>query len=385
MDKKLLFVGTRPEAIKLAPLIAELKVAHGDNTVVVSTGQHGLMLREVLQVFDIEPDFGFQALKEGQTLSSLGSSLLLESAKAIAKFQPSLVIVHGDTSTALFGALAAFYASVKVGHVEAGLRSHDIFEPFPEEMNRKTIASIAQIHFSPTFEAKQNLITEGVSDESIFVTGNTVVDAVRIIRDKYLSNSDWSLSNQSEIRNKIFPQFNYSPFGIVTLHRRENAGHVMQQYLLVIKKLALEHPDFHFVFPVHPNPLVRNPALTLLAGIQNIHLVEPIDYLDFLHLLSRSSFIISDSGGIQEEAVTLGKTVFVCRNITERPEGLNSGRMKIVGRNFDHLYSQTSNMIREAVAATAPNQLDPLFLEGNPFGDGYASRKIVEVIRATSS
>ena len=366
------FVGTRPEALKLAPVILALRATEGVMTTVVSTGQHQSMLDEALAIFGIKPDKRLQTFQASQSLGSLGANILRESDHFLRDTSQDLAFVHGDTSTALFSSLASFYNDIPIAHVEAGLRTHNLREPFPEEMNRRFIGSIAAHHLAPTAIAKSNLLDEGVSRNSICVTGNTIVDSVRLMSEKYFSDSRWVNAQTDLVRESIFEQIGTRPFALVTLHRRENHGKTIEKYLLVVKELAQKNPDFHFIFPVHPNPAVSDIGRNVLSSTSNVHMTEPLDYLTFLWLLSQSSFIISDSGGVQEEAVTFGKDLLLCRAVTERPEAIIQGKGFIIGQDFELLAEVSQRFIESAKVEKILESIPQL--DGNPFGDGYAAQ-----------
>jgi len=380
-SKILVLVGTRPEAIKLAPLVNILKQQDEFTLVLASSGQHGKILKEALEIFNLHPEVDLGALKEGQSLPELGATLLSRIEACLEQTRPDLVVVHGDTSTALFGALAAFYASIPVAHVEAGLRTGKIGEPFPEEFNRKTIGSLASFHFAPTNLARQNLLKEGVTEDRVFVTGNTIVDSVLLAIERHLSEEGWQKQNSLEIKQGIFPGFNEKPYALVTLHRRENAKDGFQGYLKTLQSVALQNPKFDFLFPVHPNPSISLQAKKFLSDMKNVWLCKPLDYLSFLHLLANCSFIVSDSGGIQEEAVTLGKKVLLCRNETERPEAIIAGLVTLIKSDYDLLSSEMKNLIVDAQNHEFRIDSPHAFLDSNPFGSGAAAQLIVKALR----
>jgi UDP-N-acetylglucosamine 2-epimerase (non-hydrolysing) len=374
----LVVLGTRPEAIKLAPVIIRFREDANLQINVLSTGQHGVMLDEALEAFEIRVDYFMKTLSPGQTLSSLSTKLLTGASRIISKIAPDLVIVHGDTSSAFCAALAAYYLGVPVAHVEAGLRTHNKFEPFPEEFNRSAISRIATWHFAPTELAKDNLKKEGIDPKAIQVTGNTVVDSVDFVAKRFLTDMHWMRENVAKIRQEIFPFFMEKPFVVVTLHRRENAGKIFAGYLSVIRRVASRNQDFHFVFPVHPNPSISAPAREALSDLSNVHLSLPIDYLTFSNLLAKSSGIVTDSGGLQEEGVTFGKPVFLCRSSTERPEGVAAGKIQPIGQNYELLEKELELEIRKGKSGFDETEL---FLRGNPYGDGLASQKIFDFIK----
>lgn len=369
------FVGTRPEALKLAPVILALRETDGVETTVISTGQHQSMLDSALAIFGIAPDRKLHTFQASQSLGSLGSNILREVDKVLSESEPDLAFVHGDTSTAFFSALASFYHAVPIAHIEAGLRTHNLHEPFPEEMNRRSIGSIAEHHLAPTPLARSNLMAEGVVDEAICVTGNTLVDSVRLVSEKYFSDGGWVEKQSTQVRESIFDLIGVRPFALVTLHRRENHGKTIEEYLLIVKQVAQRNPNFHFIFPVHPNPAVGDISRYVLSSTPNVHLTEPLDYLTFLWLLSQSSFVVSDSGGVQEEAITFGKALLLCRSVTERPEAIIQGKGYIIGQDFKLLADTAQRLIE---SATVQNFHDSQAeLRSNPFGDGFAAQASV--------
>jgi len=365
-------VGTRPEAIKMAPVILALQ----DSPLgcfVLNTGQHKDMLDSALRVFGITADSHLGLMKKGQTLGELTALGILKMSSVLRSVGPEMVLVHGDTTSAYAAAVAAFYLDTPVGHVEAGLRTHNLQAPFPEEFNRQSIARIASMNFAPTSLAASNLFNEGVSPEKVSIPGNTIVDAVSLVVGKYLTNPKWLYEKQAEIRETYFSSFGSSPYAIVTLHRRENRGAGFSRILSAIRTSAQENPWFHFVFPVHPNPIISEVVKAVLAEFDNVHLTEPLDYLSFMTLLAYSNFSLSDSGGIQEESVTLNKKIFVARDETERPEGMLSGNIVIVGSDESRVRDNLLREISESVPVTAI----AVNLDNNPFGGGDASKRIV--------
>lgn len=344
-------VGTRPEAIKMAPLIKKLYAVDLYDVIVLSTGQHLEMLDEVFRLFQIEPDFNLRLMRKGQSLDQLSSRVLSGVGDLLDKIKPDLVLVHGDTTTASFAALAAFYRNIKVGHVEAGLRSFDMRQPFPEEYNRKMISSISNYHFAPTDKAMKNLINEGINHDSIFVTGNTVIDAVLSMQE----------NEPKANKNRV----------LITIHRRENLGDNIINICNCVKDLAYDDSSIEFVFPMHPNPIVRQKVTDILGKVANVQLTEPLGYRDFVKTMCSSFLILSDSGGIQEEAPSLDIPVLVLRNVTERPEVLETGIVHLVGANVElikklyHFYKLNQNVKAKI----------------HPFGKGDASDKIVNAIK----
>lgn len=380
MKRVVIVFGTRPEAIKMAPVIHRLSLMANLSVETVSTGQHGGMLSQAMEVFQIQPTHQLTAMRPGQTLSSLGATLLLGIEGVLLETKPDLVLVHGDTSSAMFAALAAFNQGIAVGHVEAGLRTYNLSEPFPEEWNRVAISKLAGSHFSPTSFARDNLLREGISSGTIHVVGNTIVDSVRFVQETYLGNPAWMAESSLDIQRSVFPKFGSSPFALITLHRRENAGSTFESYLTAIRKAAQTYPSFSFVFPVHPNPSISALAEKLLKGIDNVHLIQPLDYLTFSHLLARSAFVISDSGGIQEEAVTYGKALLLCRGTTERPEAVAAGLAELIGVDFERFEARVSQLIQQSLANPSIEETQELNLLHNPYGDGFAANKIAQLI-----
>ena len=365
--KVMAIFGTRPEAIKMAPVILELRKFAGEfETTVAVTAQHREMLDQVLALFRIQPDFDLNIMSAGQTLFDITSRALLGLNEILAEVEPEIVLVHGDTTTTFVGALAAFYHQIAVGHVEAGLRTGNKFSPFPEEINRKLTGALADLNFAPTDTARENLLHEGVSAEKIFVTGNTVIDALKqTVRadfnfgDKFLNGLDY------ENRRVI----------LVTTHRRENLGEPMRNVYRAIKKIVAEFPDAEIIFPVHKNPRVREIVAAELGNIAQIHLIEPLDYEPFANLMNRATLILTDSGGVQEEAPALGKPVLVLRETTERPEAVTAGTVKLVGTSTEKIYAAAKILLTDAAAyAQMSNAV-------NPYGDGKAAARIVQALR----
>ena len=385
MKRVAVIVGTRPEAIKLAPLIIELKSRVDIDTIVLSSGQHAEMLSSALKMFSLSADISLNAMLPGQSLGRLGATLLRELSGALDDVGPDLVFVHGDTSTALFGALAAFYAKIPVAHLEAGLRTGNPMEPFPEEFNRKAIAELASYHLAPTDISRRNLESQGVRPEDILVTGNTIVDAVRIVFERFLCDTEWMIDSSREIEDEVSAEIFAGPFALITLHRRENHGTNIVKYLKVVRTLAVENPGFRFVFPVHPNPAVAKESAAILGELKNVSLTQPLDYLTFLHLLHKSAFIISDSGGVQEEAATFGKPLLLCRSQTERPEAITAGLALLVGDDFTLLESESRRLISKAISGTEPQAGFRPNLESNPFGAGFASALAVDFVLGRAS
>ncbi|MGF1578533.1 MAG: non-hydrolyzing UDP-N-acetylglucosamine 2-epimerase [Gemmataceae bacterium] len=370
MNKVAIIFGTRPEAIKMAPIILAMKGDPRFRADVCVTGQHRQMLDQVLQTFDITPDYDLAVMTHNQGLASLTGKLLESLSIYLQVNQPELVLVQGDTTTVMCATLAAFYLKIPVGHVEAGLRSGDIYSPWPEEANRTIVSRIARLHFAPTLQSASNLQREGIPAEQVYVTGNTVVDALQLVRLR-LKNRPVSIPKLDAIL-----ALNPEPdIVLITGHRRENFGVGFESICRAIRELAGRFPNVHFVYPVHLNPNVRNPVEKILGGqeITNIHLLEPLGYLPFVSLMERAKLILSDSGGIQEEAPSLGKPVLVMRNTTERPEGVDAGMVKLVGARFETIVKETSELLSDEVAYTRMTQGE------NPYGDGRAAKKIIAI------
>jgi UDP-N-acetylglucosamine 2-epimerase (non-hydrolysing) len=372
----MMVVGTRPEAIKMAPVIRELGLSNIFELTLLNTGQHKEMLESAFKIFDLVPDEHLSLMKEGQSLADLTGQALMQLSTVIEKVKPSLVIVHGDTTSAYAASIAAFLAQVPVAHVEAGLRTHNLHAPFPEEFNRQSIARVAALHFAPTLNAAKNLYSEGIEKESVHITGNTVVDAVAWAHENYLGDHAWNNPRAAIIRANIYPYFREKPFALVTLHRRENRGVGFLTVLEEMRRQASANPDFNFVFPVHPNPIIRDIAEDAFQGVANVHLTSPLDYLTFLLLLSECQFTLSDSGGVQEEAATLGKLALVAREATERPEGIETGHLRLVGVNRILIRSS----LDELIPKKASSRKAVVNLKNNPYGDGLAARRIVAAI-----
>lgn len=362
MAKKVLVVfGTRPEAIKMCPLVNELKRRKTLETVVCVTGQHREMLRQVLDAFGVEPDYDLAVMKNQQTLFDITAAILERIRPVLEKEQPSLVLVHGDTSTTFAAALACFYMQIPVGHVEAGLRTYDIFSPYPEEFNRQAVGILAKYNFAPTERSRENLIREGKRPESIFVTGNTAIDALKTtVRDDY--------------RHELLDWAEGSRLIMITAHRRENLGEPMHHMFRAIRRIIDEHPDVKAIYPIHMNPVVRQAAAEELGGCGRIKLVEPLEVLDFHNFLARCCLILTDSGGIQEEAPSLGKPVLVMRDTTERPEGIAAGTLKLVGTDEETIYDSFKTLLEN------PGAYNAMSRASNPYGDGRACIRIADII-----
>jgi len=371
--KVMVVFGTRPEAIKMAPLVKGLQAKAGEiETVVCVTAQHREMLDQVLKLFDIVPEHDLNIMKPGQDLFDITSNILLGLKGVLQQEKPDLVLVHGDTTTTLATSLAAYYARVPVGHVEAGLRTGNKHSPFPEEMNRKLTGSIADIHFAPTAASRDNLLREGIAAEAIHVTGNTVIDALLAVVEK--------LRNDTALQAELTARFAFlNPqrrLILVTGHRRENFGEGFQNICEALADIAAEHDDVEILYPVHLNPNVRQPVKDILAarGLANVHLIEPVDYLPFLYLMDRSHIIVTDSGGIQEEAPSLGKPVLVMRDTTERPEAVEAGTVKLVGTSRETIVAEARRLLLDADAYATMSRAH------NPYGDGKAVQRIVQAV-----
>ncbi|HXM59402.1 MAG TPA: UDP-N-acetylglucosamine 2-epimerase (non-hydrolyzing) [Terriglobales bacterium] len=359
-------LGTRPEAIKLALVIHALRQrSHEFETAVVHTGQHRTMLDHALQFFKIKPDFDLDVMRPNQTLNSLTARVLDTVENACHRFEPNMVLIQGDTTTAFASALAAYYCKIAVGHIEAGLRSHDLYNPFPEEANRRLASVLTEIHFAPTALARDNLLAEGVATEKIVVTGNTVIDTLRAL--SVLPHS-WENTPLAGIPN------DNSRLVLVTSHRRESLGADQEHMCLALKDLVKLHPDIRIVYPVHLNPNVRSTVNALLQNTDRIHLTEPLDYITFVSLLRRCFLVLTDSGGIQEEAPTFGKPVLVLRKLTERPEASQFGMAKIIGMSREGIVNETSHLLNDAEAYQDMSEGE------NPYGDGHSSERIVEAV-----
>jgi len=382
MKKVMLVFGTRPEAIKMAPLVKEFqKQPKRVETVVCVTGQHREMLDQVLKIFDIKPDYDLNIMKQGQDLYDVTARVLTGMRDVLKEVKPDVVLVHGDTTTSTVAALAAFYQQIPVGHVEAGLRTHNIYSPWPEEMNRLLTGRLATYHFSPTPLSRNNLIKESVDDRNIIVTGNTVIDALYWVVDKIKNNKE--LDNELEdILSKAGYDINRLNNGkklvLITGHRRENFGDGFINMCTAIKDLTVKYPDLDFVYPMHLNPNVRKPIHEVfgenLSGLKNMFFIEPLEYLSFVYLMEKSSIVLTDSGGIQEEAPGLGKPVLVMRDTTERPEALDAGTVKLVGTDYNKIVNEVSSLIDDKAA------YEKMSKAVNPYGDGLACGRIVNAL-----
>jgi UDP-N-acetylglucosamine 2-epimerase (non-hydrolysing) len=369
--KILIVFGTRPEAIKMAPVVHALKASPGFQTVVCVTAQHRQMLDQVLGLFEIEPDIDLNLMRTGQDLFDVTSDVLIGMRDVLKNQAPDLVLVHGDTTTAYATATAAFYAGIPVGHVEAGLRTHNLLSPFPEEFNRQIISKIARWHFAPTESSRQNLLAENVPLENIIVTGNTVIDALFWVLQRIEANSTRHNQIVELLCQKLSFRWDTERFVLITGHRRENFGDGFLAICEAIRQLALAHPNIHFVYPVHLNPNVQKPVYELLSSQANIHLIDPLEYEPFVFLLKHAYFVVTDSGGIQEEAPSLGKPVLVMREVTERPEAVEAGTVRLVGANTATIVQQVSALL------TNEDEYLKMSRAHNPYGDGSAAKRIV--------
>lgn len=382
MKKIMLVFGTRPEAIKMAPLVKEFQ-KHPDKfeTIVCVTGQHREMLDQVLEIFDIEPDYDLNIMKQGQDLYDVTARVLTGMRDIFKECRPDIVLVHGDTTTSMAAALAAFYQQIPVGHVEAGLRTHDIYSPWPEEMNRQITGRIATYNFAPTALSRQNLLREGIAEESITVTGNTVIDALYWVVGKMKNDTELS-SDLEDLLKKAGYDVSRLADGrklvLITGHRRENFGDGFISMCTAIKDLTVKYPGVDFVYPMHLNPNVRKPIHEVfgedLTCLDNIFFIEPLEYLSFVYLMEKASIVLTDSGGIQEEAPGLGKPVLVMRDTTERPEALEAGTVKLVGTDYNKIVNEVSILLDN------PAEYEQMSKAVNPYGDGMACERIVETL-----
>ena len=361
MKKVMLVFGTRPEAIKMCPLVNELKKRKGLETVVCVTGQHREMLTQVLEAFDVVPDYDLSIMKAKQTLFDITANILERIKGVLEEVRPDVVLVHGDTSTTFVTALACFYLQIPVGHVEAGLRTYDIYSPFPEEFNRQAVSIVSRYNFAPTQKVKENLLNEGRSAENIYITGNTAIDALQTTVREDFSHPELEWANGSRLI-------------LITAHRRENLGEPMHQMFRAIRRVLNEHPDVKALYPIHINPVVRAAAEEELGDCERIHIIEPLEVLDCHNIMARSYMILTDSGGIQEEAPSLGKPVLVMRDTTERPEGIAAGTLKLVGTEEEVIYSNFKRLLEDPAAYAAMAEAS------NPYGDGKASRRIADIL-----
>lgn len=361
MKKVMVVFGTRPEAIKMCPVVKELKTRTKLETVVCVTGQHRQMLDQVLEAFDVVPNYDLSIMKEKQTLFDVTQNILEKMKEVLEKEAPDIVLVHGDTSTTFATSLAAFYLQIPIGHVEAGLRTYDVFSPFPEEFNRQSTGIIAKYHFAPTDVSMQNLLNEGKKSEYIYITGNTAIDALKttVRRDYVHPVLDW---------------VGDSKLIMLTAHRRENLGQPLKNMFKAIKRIVDEYEDIKVIYPIHMNPLVREIANEILANHKRIRIIEPLEVIDFHNFLSKSYLILTDSGGIQEEAPSLGKPVFVMRDTTERPEGIKAGTLKLVGTDEEVIYDNVKLLLNDKLA------YEKMSKASNPYGDGLASKRIADIL-----
>ena len=361
MKTIMLVFGTRPEAIKMCPLVKELKSRGNIHTVVCVTGQHRQMLDMVLDTFGVVPDYDLSIMKAGQTLFDITTNILNKIGNVLDEVKPDVVLVHGDTSTTFATALACFYKQIAVGHVEAGLRTYNIYSPYPEEFNRQAVSIISRYNFAPTELSRENLIKEGKEGSTVYVTGNTAIDALRTtVRKEYTHPElDWAADSR---------------LIMITAHRRENLGEPMHNMFRAIRRVMDEHPDVKAIYPIHMNPAVRQAAEAELGGCDRIHIIEPLEVLDFHNFLSRSYMILTDSGGIQEEAPSLGKPVLVMRDTTERPEGVKAGTLKLVGTDEQVIYDNFRLLLEN------PDAYEAMARASNPYGDGFACKRIADIL-----
>lgn len=361
MKKILIAFGTRPEAIKMCPLVNELKKRGTLDTVVCITGQHQQMVKPILDTFKIEPDYNLSIMKEQQTLFDITINILERIKEVLRQEKPDVVLVHGDTSTTFAVSLACFYLQIPVGHVEAGLRTYNIYSPYPEEFNRQAVSIISKYHFAPTELARQNLIKEGKGTESIYVTGNTAIDALET-------------TVQKEYWHPLFEWVGNSRLIMITAHRRENLGEPMKNMFRAIRRVIEEHADVKAIYPIHMNPVIRKMADSVLCGEERIRIIDPLDVIDFHNFLARSYMVLTDSGGIQEEAPSLGKPVLVMRDTTERPEGIAAGTLKLVGTDEERIYKNFKLLLENT------EEYIKMSNASNPYGDGHASERIADIL-----
>lgn len=361
MKKIMVVFGTRPEAIKMCPLVKELKKRKEAQTIVCVTGQHRQMLDQVLEAFEVVPEYDLSIMKAQQTLFDVTTNILERIRAVLEQEHPDVVLVHGDTTTTFVTALACFYLQIPVGHVEAGLRTYNIFSPYPEEFNRQAVGILAQYNFAPTEMSRQNLLKEGKRPESIYVTGNTAIDALQttVRKEYHHPELDWAADSR---------------LVLLTAHRRENLGQPMHQMFRAIKRIVDETPDVKVIYPIHMNPVVRQAAKEIFGEDERFHIIEPLDVLDFHNFMARSHLILTDSGGIQEEAPSLGKPVLVMRDTTERPEGIAAGTLKLVGTDEETIYTEFKRLLNDKAEYDAMSQAS------NPYGDGHACERIAEVL-----
>lgn len=361
MKKIMLVFGTRPEAIKMCPLVNELKTRKGLETIVCVTGQHRQMLDQVLNVFNVKPDYDLSIMKEKQNLFDVTVNILERIKEVLEKEKPDVVLVHGDTSTTFVTALACFYLQIPVGHVEAGLRTYNIYSPYPEEFNRQAVSIISKFNFAPTELSKSNLVKEGKDEKTIYVTGNTAIDALKTTVKSDYTHSDLEWANGSRLI-------------MITAHRRENLGEPMKNMFRAIKRVIDEHDDVKAIYPIHMNPVVRDTAKEIFGDDDRIRIIEPLEVIDFHNFLNRSFMILTDSGGIQEEAPSLGKPVLVMRDTTERPEGIKAGTLKLVGTDEETIYSNFKLLLENK------EEYEKMSKASNPYGDGFACKRIADIL-----
>ncbi len=361
MKTVMLVFGTRPEAIKMCPLVNELKTRANINTVVCVTGQHRQMLDMVLDTFNVVPDYDLSIMKAGQTLFDITTNILNRIGEVLDEVKPDVVLVHGDTSTTFVTALACFYKQIPIGHVEAGLRTYNIYSPYPEEFNRQAVSIISKYNFAPTEMSKENLIREGKREENIYVTGNTAIDALKTTVRKDYAHPELEWASDSRLI-------------MITAHRRENLGEPMRNMFRAIRRVMEEHPDTKAIYPIHMNPVVRKAAEEELGDFDRIRIIEPLEVLDFHNFLARSYMILTDSGGIQEEAPSLGKPVLVMRDTTERPEGIKAGTLKLVGTDETVIYDNFKLLLDNKAA------YEQMSKASNPYGDGFACKRIADIL-----
>lgn len=370
MKTVLLVFGTRPEAIKMCPVVNELKKRKSIRTVVCVSGQHREMLQQVLDVFHVKPDYDLSIMKQNQTLFDITDAILLSIRSVLEEVKPDVVLVHGDTTTTFTTALAAYYMQIPVGHVEAGLRTYNIYSPYPEEFNRQAVSIISRYHFAPTELSRQNLIREGKDPSHIWVTGNTAIDALKTTIRKDYDHSELKWAAGSRLI-------------LITAHRRENLGEPMHHMFRAIRRVMDEHPDVKAIYPIHLNPKVRQAAEEVFGDQaeggreERLHLIEPLDVLDFHNFMEHSYLILTDSGGIQEEAPSLGKPVLVMRDTTERPEGIEAGTLKLVGTEEETIYREFSRLLND------PEEYEKMSRAANPYGDGHASERIADILESS--
>ena len=361
MKKVMLVFGTRPEAIKMCPLVKELKTRESIETIVCVTGQHRQMLDQVLEAFDVKPDYDLSIMKEKQTLFDVTVNILERIKAVLDEVKPDVVLVHGDTSTTFVTALACFYLQIPVGHVEAGLRTYNIYSPYPEEFNRQAVGIVAKYNFAPTEASKQNLINEGKDMSTIYVTGNTAIDALKTtVREDYIHEQlEWAKDSR---------------LVMLTAHRRENLGEPLRNIFKAIRRIVEEYEDIKVIYPIHMNPLVRETAKEILGECDRVRIIEPLEVLDFHNFLAKSHMILTDSGGIQEEAPSLGKPVLVLRDTTERPEGIAAGTLKLVGTEEEKIYTEFKKLLEDK------EEYEKMSKASNPYGDGFACKRIADIL-----